>query len=62
MSDYPGRWCTAGASSFDLAGLNETPIAVVAVKRIDVLFATVRKITRFARRERSRVHLQRSSV
>ena len=50
---------TAGASS-DLVRLSKAPIAVEAVKRIDVLFAIEREINGLMPQERLRVRQERS--
>jgi hypothetical protein len=60
------EWFVAGAAHarrkfFDLARINQTPIAAEEVERIDVLFAMEREIKGMAPRERVRVEAGRSS-
>lgn len=54
------RWAHGRRKFFDLARLSKAPIATEAVKRIDVLFASERKINGVAPQERLRVRQERS--
>ncbi|MGY3618437.1 hypothetical protein ACVJGD_004633 [Bradyrhizobium sp. USDA 10063] len=53
-------WAHGRRKFFDLARLSQAPIAVEAVKRIDVLFAIEREIDGLAPQERLRVRQERS--
>jgi transposase len=53
-------WAHARRKFFDLARLNQAPIAVEAVERIDALFAIEREINGMAPQERARVRNERS--
>ena len=53
-------WAHARRKFFDLARLSKAPIAVEAVKRIDVLFAIEREINGLMPQERLRVRQERS--
>jgi len=53
-------WAHARRKLFDLARLNKAPIAIEAVRRIDVLFAIEREINGKPPEERRRVRQQRS--
>jgi transposase len=53
-------WAHARRKFFDLARLDKAPIAIEAVKRIDVLFAIEREINGLAPKERARVRHERS--
>jgi transposase len=53
-------WAHARRKFFDLARLNQAPIAIEAVERIDALFAIEREINGAAPQERVRVRNERS--
>ena len=53
-------WAHARRKLFDLARINEAPIAIEAVERIDALFAIEREINGAAPHERKRVRNERS--
>jgi transposase len=53
-------WAHARRKFFDLARLNQAPIAVEAVERIDALFAIEREINGTVPQERARVRNERS--